>query len=84
MRQGIVRVLDWYGQFYRQGYIPPNALNWLNPDNNRLLLNRKILMTANHTLSIPVALRQDPDTYRNKLGTINFPNKPDGKPICHP
>ena len=84
VRQGIVKVLDWYDQFYRQGYIPPNALNWLNPDNNRLLLNRRLLMTANHTLSIPGALRQDPDTYRNKLGTINFPNKPNGEPICHP
>ncbi|MGK7938369.1 MAG: ABC transporter substrate-binding protein [Xenococcaceae cyanobacterium] len=84
VRQGIVKVLDWYGQFYQQGYIPPNALNWLNPDNNRLFLNRELLMTANHTLSIPGALRQDPDTYRNKLGVIDFPNKPDGKPICHP
>ena len=84
VRQGIVTVLDWYGQFYRQGYIPPNALNWLNPDNNRLLLNRELLMTANHTLSIPGAVRQDPDIYRNKLGIINFPNKPDGEPICHP
>ena len=35
------------------------------------------------TLSIPAAVRQDPDTYRNKLGMIEFPNKPNGQPMRH-
>ncbi len=81
VRQGIVKVLDWYAQLYRQGYLPPEALQWLNPDNNRNLLNREVLMTTNVTLSIPTAVRQDPDTYRNKLGILELPNKPSGKPM---
>lgn len=81
VRQGIVKVLDWYAQFYQQGYIPPDALHWLNPDNNRSLLNRAVVMTPNETLSIPAAVRQDPDTYHNKLGILEFPNKPSGKPM---
>ncbi|MBO3463662.1 ABC transporter substrate-binding protein [Aetokthonos hydrillicola Thurmond2011] len=83
VRQGIVNSLEWYTKFYKQGYVPRNAVNWLNPDNNRSLLNRAVLMTPNTTLSIPGAVRQDPDTYRNKLGTIEFPNKPSGKPMRH-
>lgn len=82
-RQGIIKVLEWYKNFYQQGYIPPTALNWLNPGNNRSLLNREILMTPNSSLSIPVAVRQDPDTYNNKLGILEFPNKPSGKPMQH-
>jgi multiple sugar transport system substrate-binding protein len=79
VRQGIVKVLDWYKQFYQQGYIPPEALHWLNPDNNRNLLNRKVLMTTNDTLSIATAVRQDPNTYRHKLGMLEFPRKPNGE-----
>lgn len=81
VRQGIIKVLDWYKQFYQQGYMSPEALHWLNPDNNRNLLNRKILMTPNDTLSIAAAVRQDPDTYFNKLGMQEFPRKPNGKPM---
>lgn len=81
VRQGIVKVLDWYAQSYRQGYLPPEALHWLNPDNNRNLLNRKVLMTTNDTLSIATAVRQDPDTYHKKLGISQLPHKPNGKPM---
>ncbi|MEH1986219.1 extracellular solute-binding protein [Nostoc sp.] len=81
VRQKIVQALDWYTKFYQQGYVPPDALNWLNPDNNRSLLNRVVMMTPNNTLSIPCSVRQDPDTYRHKLGILRFPNKPNGKPM---
>ena len=83
VRQGIIKVLKWYRDFYQQGYIPPAALKWLNPDNNRSILNREILMTPNSTVSIPVAVRQDPDTYKNKLGILEYPNKPNGQPMRH-
>ncbi|MCC5651447.1 ABC transporter substrate-binding protein [Nostoc sp. XA013] len=81
VKQKIVQALDWYAKFYQQGYAPPDALNWLNPDNNRSLLNRVVVMTPNNTLSIPCSVRQDTDTYRNKLGILKFPNKPNGKPM---
>jgi multiple sugar transport system substrate-binding protein len=83
VRQGIIKVLEWYKQFYERDYIPQIALRWLSPDNNRSLLNREILMTVNHTLSIPGAVRQDLDTYNNKIGILEFPNKPNGKPMRH-
>ena len=80
-RQGIIKCLNWYNQFYQQGYIPPDAINWLNTDNNRNLLNRVVLMTPNASLSIPAAIHQDRDTYYNKLGIVNFPQKPSGEPM---
>ena len=81
VRQGLIKVFDWYRQFYQRGYIPSEALSWFSPDNNRSLLNRSVLMTTNHTLSIPGAVRQDPDTFLNKLKIAEFPNKPNGKPM---
>ncbi|MGB3693103.1 MAG: ABC transporter substrate-binding protein [Spirulinaceae cyanobacterium] len=83
VRQGITNILKWYVQFYQQGYIPPQALQWLDPDNNRNFLNRVVVMTPNPTLSIPVALRQDRETYVNKIGILEFPLQPNGKAISH-
>ena len=83
VRQGIINCLDWYSQFYRQGYVPKDAVDWTNADNNRSFLNREILMTTNATMSIPAALSQDPDAYQNKLGIIELPNKPNGETMRH-
>ena len=83
VRQGIIKCLDWYSQFYLQGYVPPDAISWLNTDNNRNLLNRVVLMTPNVTLSIPGAVRQDKETYYNRLAVAQFPHKPNGEPMHH-
>lgn len=83
VRQKLIDSLAWYAQLYRQGYIPPDAVQWSNVDNNRSLLNRLVLMTPNATLSIPATVRQDADTYYHKLGVTEFPNKPNGKPMCY-
>ena len=83
VRQGIIQCLDWYTQFYLQGYTPQGAVDWNNAANNHELLNRKILTTTNATLSIPAALRQDLDAYQNQLGIVELPNKPNGEPMRH-
>lgn len=81
VRQGIVDCLAWYSGFHLQGYVPPKAIRWLNPDNNRSLLNHEVVMTPNNSLSIPAALGQNSDEYKNKLVTAPYPNKPSGKPM---
>ncbi|NBD17071.1 MAG: extracellular solute-binding protein [Cyanobacteria bacterium] len=83
VRQGIIQCLDWYTQFYLQGYIPKDAVDWNNAANNHQILNREILTTTNASLSIPAALRQDIDAYRDRLGIVELPNKPNGEPMNH-
>ncbi|MBE9046008.1 carbohydrate ABC transporter substrate-binding protein [Pleurocapsales cyanobacterium LEGE 10410] len=81
VRQGIINCLSWYAQMYQQGYIPPDATQWMDTDNNRSLLNRSVLMTPNATLSIPATVRSDRDVYYKRLGILQFPHKPNGEPI---
>lgn len=83
IRAQIVQCLDWYLQFYREGYTPKDAKKWLDTDNNRQLLNRQVVMTANPSLSIAAAVRNDEKTYRELLGILEFPNKPNGEPSPH-
>lgn len=81
VRQGIIDCLNWYARMYRQGYIPPDATQWTDTDNNRSLLNRLVLMTSNTTLSIPATVRSDRDVYYEKLGISQFPHKPNGESL---
>lgn len=81
VRQGIINCLNWYAGFYLRGYVPPQAVNWLNPDNNRSLLNRQVVMTPNNSLSIPAALGRDSQEYQHQLVTAAYPNKPSGEPM---
>ena len=83
VRQGIIDCLEWYANFYDRGYVPSSASNWLDPDNNREFINRKVVMTPNPTLSIAIALNEDGEASLDNLGIMEFPNKPDGNPIKH-
>ena len=83
VRAGIIRCLDWYTEFYKQGYVPPDATQWSSPANNQALLNHNVAMTVNSSLSIPVSQRDNEDVYFKQLGTVDFPRKPDGKSLDH-
>jgi multiple sugar transport system substrate-binding protein len=83
VRQGIIDCLTWYTKYYLQGDTPKDAVDWNNAANNDKLLNKEILLTTNATLSIPAAIRQDKEAYRHKLGIVELPNKPNGRPITH-
>ncbi|NES07751.1 MAG: carbohydrate ABC transporter substrate-binding protein, partial [Okeania sp. SIO2F4] len=78
IRQKLIEVLDWYTSFYKNGYVPPNAVNWRNSDNNTNFLNHKTLMTINPSMSIPGSQREDEEIYLNQMKTIDFPANPNG------
>jgi len=79
VRQKIIDILDWYTSFYKNEYVPPNAVNWIDSDNNSNFLNHNTLMTINPTMSIPGSQQEDEEIYLNKIRTIEFPYNPNGK-----
>ena len=81
VRQGLIAALEWTTTFYRDGYVPPEAVNWLDSDNNISFLNRNTLMTSNPSLSIPASQREDDELYLKQMATREFPDEPDGEPI---
>jgi len=82
-RQGIINVLKWWTELYKNNYIPPAAVAWENIDNNYSLYNRIIALTPNPSLSIPAARAQESDVYLHQLGTVEFPRKPNGEPMSY-
>lgn len=75
----LTQILSQMNRFYQNDYIPSNASNWTDPDNNISFLSRNTLMTPNPTLSIPGSQRQNPSTYKEEMGTIEWPNKVNGE-----
>ena len=81
VRQGLIDVLNWVTNFYQNGYVPPNSINWRGSDNNIEFLNKNAVLVENTTMSIPASQKNDADIYYNQMETIEFPRKPDGTKI---
>lgn len=77
IRQGLIEAIDDYAGVYRRGCVPPDAISWTNSDNNQRFLDQSIVMTLNHSMSIPNALKRErPDDYFDNVATIAWPLGP--------
>jgi multiple sugar transport system substrate-binding protein len=81
VRQGLIDVVEWLSKLYQDQYVPPESVNWVDPDNNVNFLNRHTLMTLNPSLSIPASQQDDRQLYTQKIATRELPNKPNGEPM---
>jgi multiple sugar transport system substrate-binding protein len=81
VRQGIIDALLDYTNLYKRKTVPPQATRWSDADNNIDFLSSLSLMTINPTLSIPGSQLSDEIAYYERLGSLQWPNGLDGKPI---
>jgi multiple sugar transport system substrate-binding protein len=81
VRAGMIKALESYTQPFKDRCTPPGAVNWGDGDNNVNFLNRVTIMVPNPSLSIPAASFNDKDKYLKRMVTIEWPDKPDGRPI---
>lgn len=81
LRERIAAALSDYTSSYREGFVPPEASEWGDADNNISFLSSLSLMTINPSLSIPGSQLADETTYHKRISTIPWPNRLDGKPM---
>jgi multiple sugar transport system substrate-binding protein len=80
VRQRLIEAIDSYTAVYRKGCTPPDSVTWDGFANNEAFLSQTIVMTANESLSIPNALKQDqPEDYYENTATLEWPLGPSGK-----
>jgi multiple sugar transport system substrate-binding protein len=83
IRRRLVKAIEGYTAIYRKGCAPPDAVTWNSSANNAQFLAKKVVMTANITLSIPNALkREQPEDYYENTATIEWPLGSDGDPFA--
>ncbi len=83
-KKAIVDTLKWFGEIFTSGYVPPDATNWTDGDNNAGFHSRTLVMTPNPSQSIPAAqffTKEDPEkkNYFDNMATIEWPDGPDGR-----
>ena len=81
IRAAAVKALERLTTPYKNGYVPPGAINWGDADNNSAFLGKQIVMTPNASISIPVAQMEKADQYYKEIITTGIPAGNDGKSL---
>src|SRR3989449_539198 len=85
VRQAAIKAAAYLGGAYRDGYVPPSAINWNDADDNNAFHAKLMVMDVDGTLSTEVAIKEKhSEWYFNEIvthGTPGYPNDNAGKPV---
>ncbi len=81
VKQAAIRTLDYLTTAYKQGYVPPGAINWNDADDNAAFHARRIVMDFDGTISTEVALIGNKTAYDRDIVTMGLPLDNAGKPV---
>jgi len=85
IKQAAIKAAAYLGGAYKDGYVPPSAINWNDADDNNAFHAKLMVMDVDGTLSTEVAIKEKrPEWYFNEIvthGTPGYPNDNAGKPV---
>ncbi len=85
VKQAAIKATAYLGGAYRDGYVPPSAINWNDADDNNAFHAKLMVMDVDGTLSTEVAIKEKhPEWYFNEIvthGVPGYPNDNAGKPV---
>jgi multiple sugar transport system substrate-binding protein len=80
VREAVVKALTYPATAYKEGFVPPSAINWNDADDNNALHAKQIVMDLDGTLSSEVAIIHKEQDY-NDLVTMGLALSNDGQPV---
>ena len=80
VREAALRALTYPTTAYKEGFVPPGAINWNDADDNNAFHGKQIVMDLDGTISTEVAVIHKEQDYRD-IATIGLPLSNDGKPV---
>src|SRR3977135_1075031 len=66
---------------YKEGYVPPGAINWNDADDNNAFHAKQIVMDIEGSLSTEVAIIKDEQAYYRDIVTMRLALNNDGNPL---
>src|SRR4051794_2193509 len=78
--EAAIRTVTYPTTAYKEGYVPPGAINWNDADDNNAFHAKQIVMDLDGTISTEVAVIHNEDEYRD-IVTMGLPLGNDGKPV---
>jgi multiple sugar transport system substrate-binding protein len=80
VREAALGALTYPTTAYKEGYVPPGAINWNDADDNNAFHGKQIVMDLDGSLSTEVAIIKNEQDYSD-IVTMGLPLGNDGKPV---
>jgi multiple sugar transport system substrate-binding protein len=82
VREATIKALTYPATAYKDGFVPPGAINWNDADDNNAFHAKQIVMDLDGTISTEVAvLSQGKKDEYNDILTMGLALSNDGKPV---
>jgi multiple sugar transport system substrate-binding protein len=80
VRDAAIQANTYLTTAYKEGFVPPGAINWNDADDNNAFHAKQIVMDLDGTISTEVAIFKNQQDY-NDIVTMGLPLSNDGKPV---
>jgi len=80
VREAALQALTYPTTAYKEGFIPPGAINWNDADDNNAFHGKQVVMDLDGSLSTEVAIIKNQQDY-NDIVTMGYALSNDGKPV---
>jgi multiple sugar transport system substrate-binding protein len=82
VREAAIKALTYCATAYKDGFVPPGAINWNDADDNNAFHAKQIVMDLDGTISTEIAvLSQGKKSDYDDILTMGLPLSNDGKPV---
>src|SRR5438477_5557854 len=82
VKEAVVKALAYPPTAYKEGFVPPGAINWNDADDNNAFHAKQIVMDLDGTISTEVAvLSQGKKEDYDNIVTMGLAQSNDGKPV---
>lgn len=80
VREAAIKAIEYPATAYKEGFVPPSAINWNDADDNNAFHAKTLVMDLDGTISTEVAIYDKKQDY-NDIVTMGLPLSNDGKPV---
>jgi multiple sugar transport system substrate-binding protein len=80
VKEAAIKALTYPTTAYKEGYVPPSAINWNDADDNNAFHAKQTIMDLDGTISTEVAIYDKKQDY-NDIVTMGLALSNDGKPV---
>jgi multiple sugar transport system substrate-binding protein len=82
-KEAVIKSLVYPTTAYKEGFVPPGAMNWNDADDNNAFHSKQIVMDLDGSLSTEVAIINRREEY-DDIVTMGLPLSNDGQPVASP
>ncbi len=80
MKEAAIKALTYPTTAYKEGFIPPSAINWNDADDNNAFHSKTVVMDLDGSISTEVAIIKNQQEY-NDIVTMGLALSNDGRPV---